>query len=85
MGVARVRFTVRRMMVLVAIAALSIGSGTEGYRLWHKRQFCLEQAATSDRLEVLYAHLAMMLSDDPSQAKSPTADASWRKQSGAGE
>jgi hypothetical protein len=84
MGVARLRFSVMRMMVLVAIAALSIGSGTEGFKLWHKRQFCLEQAATSDRLEVHYAHLAMMLSDDPSQAKNPTLDASWRERSDAG-
>jgi hypothetical protein len=75
MRVPRVRFTVRRMMVLVAIVALSIGSGTEGYRLWRQRKFCLEQAAMSAPMEVHYARLVMMLSDDPSEAKSPLVNA----------
>ena len=53
----RVRFTVRRLMVVVAALALSLGVSVEAIRLKHQREQYLKLASENGQSEKLYRNL----------------------------
>jgi hypothetical protein len=44
MRLPRLRFTVRRLMVVVAIAGLVMGGGIWGYRMWRLSEYYAAEA-----------------------------------------
>src|SRR5687767_14175738 len=71
MKLPRMRFTVRRMMVVVAIVAILFGAE----RMWRKRQAYLERAAPLAQMEEFHTELARDLAADPATAGSDTVTA----------
>jgi hypothetical protein len=67
----RLRFTLRLLMIAVAIIALTFGAE----QMWRRREFLRSEAAAHALKEAFYSDLAQDLAGDPGQAASLTATA----------
>src|SRR5262245_54061673 len=67
----RPRFTVRWLMVAIAVVALAIG----GSLMWQRRLAYLALAASHAQMEAFHAELARDIAGDPAMASSNTVTA----------